>query len=228
MDTAIKAAKLSAFGGVALACLAVAWLGLQAGAAVEQASKDEQRIAFDLDTTVDTLNRPCPTPGHIDPCGTLADVAKTLNTVRGTFGQIEVAANHEDANLSTLDSQEQHIFADLHKTLAASNETLTALAQTARGASVTLNAADSTIARFEDVESGATASLNQFNRLIGDPAIPATIANAEAITANASRITKDAADEADKLAHPTKKVGFWGATDATLLYIHSHILPPLF
>jgi hypothetical protein len=64
-----------------------------------------------LNSTLLTVNSPC---GGGHPCGTLADVAKTLNTVRGTFGQIEVAANHENKNLTNLDAQEAQLFADTH------------------------------------------------------------------------------------------------------------------
>lgn len=68
-----------------------------------------------VNAAMKTINQPC---GDDKPCGTLADVAKTLNTVRGTFGQIEVAANHEDRNLTTLDVQEATLFADTHSTFA--------------------------------------------------------------------------------------------------------------
>src|SRR5665213_2755808 len=58
---------------------------------------------------LETVNRPC---GAGKPCGTLADVAQTLGTVRMTFGQVLIAANHEDRNLATLDAQELQLFAD--------------------------------------------------------------------------------------------------------------------
>lgn len=73
-----------------------------------------------LGGSLDAVNRAC-IPG---PCGTLADVAKTLNTVRGTFGQIEIAANHEDRNLSTLDAQENQLFEDFHGTATRANTSL--------------------------------------------------------------------------------------------------------
>jgi hypothetical protein len=57
--------------------------------------------------TVQLLHQPC-VPG---PCGLLSDGAKTLNTARLTMGQIEIAANHEDKNLGTLDQQEATIYA---------------------------------------------------------------------------------------------------------------------
>ena len=84
-------------------------------------------VLSSLNATVQIVNRPCGS-GH--PCGTLADVAKTLNTVRGTFGQIEIAANHENANLTTLDTQERTLFADLHTTLQTANTDLTGIGQT--------------------------------------------------------------------------------------------------
>jgi hypothetical protein len=73
-----------------------------------------------LGRTIDLVNAPC-VPG---PCGTIADVGKTLNTVRGTFGQIEIAANHENRNLGTLDLQEATLFSDFHGTATRANTSL--------------------------------------------------------------------------------------------------------
>jgi hypothetical protein len=80
----------------------------QLGGAIGDLSRDEAKLGASLDL----VNARC-VPG---PCGTIADVGKTLNTVRGTFGQIEVAANHEDRNLTTLDAQELQLFTDFHGT----------------------------------------------------------------------------------------------------------------
>ena len=59
--------------------------------------------------TLVSVNRGC-VPG---PCGTLADVSKTLNTARGTVGQVEIGANHWDRNLTTLDAQELELYTQL-------------------------------------------------------------------------------------------------------------------
>lgn len=67
-----------------------------------------------VNQTLDGINRLCGVPGK--PCGTLADVNRTLASVRGTVGQIEVAARHENRNLDTLDEQEKQVVADLHTT----------------------------------------------------------------------------------------------------------------
>lgn len=80
--------------------------------------------------TLDGVNRPCAVTASdegfvasrdgdkhpMKPCGTLADVNRTLASVRGTVGQIEVAARHENRNLDTLDEQEKQVVADLHTT----------------------------------------------------------------------------------------------------------------
>jgi ABC-type transporter Mla subunit MlaD len=85
--------------------------------------------------TLDAVNRPCAelrpvtatTGGFyqpLKPCGTLADLNRTLATVRGTFGQIEVAANHEDKNLTSLDAQEAQLYADTHASIKSFNSLL--------------------------------------------------------------------------------------------------------
>ena len=73
-----------------------------------------QKTVQIMDGTLLAVNRPC-VPG---PCGLLSDSAKTLNTVRGTFGQIEIAARHENKNLTTLDAQEAQLFSDTHQVLS--------------------------------------------------------------------------------------------------------------
>jgi hypothetical protein len=80
----------------------------QVGVAFTNAASSLQAVTNGANQTFGELNKPC-VPG---PCGTLADINKTLGTVRGTFGQIEIAANHEDKNLSTLDTQEATLFTD--------------------------------------------------------------------------------------------------------------------
>src|SRR5208282_2531660 len=47
------------------------------------------QAAAGLNATIQIVNRPC----GKQACGTLADIAKTLNTVRGTAGEIEIAAH---------------------------------------------------------------------------------------------------------------------------------------
>jgi hypothetical protein len=80
--------------------------------------------ASKLNAALDEINRDCDEAKTQKPCGTLADFAKMLKTFRGAAGQVEVAARHENENLSTLDTQEAQLFADTHGDLVALAKTL--------------------------------------------------------------------------------------------------------
>ncbi|MDE2107205.1 MAG: hypothetical protein KGL39_58955 [Patescibacteria group bacterium] len=129
---------LSAIGAALLILIGIwGWAGYQVGSLakdarpvvtaavplVENANKTISSLTGVLDqlqSAVAYLGRSCgekdPQKGLL-PCGTLADVAKTLNTIRGAFGQIEVAAIHENRNLTNLDAQEKQLFSDVHSSL---------------------------------------------------------------------------------------------------------------
>lgn len=79
-------------------------------------------VEKNLNNTILAVNSPC---GGSRPCGLLADSAKTLGTIRGTFGQIEVAANHEDRNLGKLDTQETQLFSQMSGILSGLSNTET-------------------------------------------------------------------------------------------------------
>lgn len=167
-------------------------------AAVAQDQLVEVGAAVDhLNGVLAEIERPC---GGGQPCGTLADVAKTLNTARLTMGQIEIAANHEDRNLATLDAQETALYADTHAALNG----------------------------LPPVEAQAASTLGDLDKLERDPQLTAILANGSSMTSSGARILKDGADEADKLAHPAKKkLTFWGGVWAGLEYVHK-LLPPIF
>src|SRR5664280_1731111 len=70
--------------------------------------------------TLDSVNRLCPGPKDpVKPCGVLADLNRTMATIRGVAGQVETAAMHENAQLSTIDAQEATLAADLHLAITA-------------------------------------------------------------------------------------------------------------
>lgn len=104
-------------------------VGKQATATLKQVGAQANRLGGVLDSTTETLgviNRDC--PGGLNPaksCGTLADLNRTLATVRGTFGQIEVAARHENRQLGTLDAQELQLYTDTHVAVTNLNGLLT-------------------------------------------------------------------------------------------------------
>jgi hypothetical protein len=121
-DTAIvtKAGKtLDSFSGVGpQIATTTKQVGDQASSTIAGVGETAQRVLSKTATTIDHINAPCP-PNDSDklhPCGLLADGAKTMNTLRHTIGQVEIAANHEDANLGKYDAQETQLYGDLHTT----------------------------------------------------------------------------------------------------------------
>ncbi|HEY5054673.1 MAG TPA: hypothetical protein VII58_00845 [Acidobacteriaceae bacterium] len=81
---------------------------------------DTAKLGVAIDLTSHRLNDLCPGAKTADaalhPCGTLADLNRTLATFRGVGGEVEKAAIHENKNLTTLDTQEAALFADFHGT----------------------------------------------------------------------------------------------------------------
>ena len=74
---------------------------------------------------------PCtPEKGHIytvdedKPCGTLADFARTLHTIRGFAGTLEFAGRHLDKSLNTYDKQEADLTKNTNSMLANVNSTV--------------------------------------------------------------------------------------------------------
>jgi len=177
--------------------------------------------------TLDSVNRQCGVSEK--PCGTLADINKTLGTIRGTFGQIEIAANHEDKNLYTLDSQETQIFKDSHQLIINGNTSLFALTSTLN----TFNNAEKNLPALFNVTTGTITDLDgavkRINNKLDDSRFESITTHLDNISAHVDGMTADTQYKMHQLFHPDKvKLTFWSGTDATLMYIHSHILPPLF
>ncbi len=78
-------------------------------------------VASGLQKTEALINAPC-VPG---PCGTVGDVAKTLNTSRLAIGQVEIAANSFDKNQTRFYQQEDQLYADADQSFNHFNSLLT-------------------------------------------------------------------------------------------------------
>jgi hypothetical protein len=132
--------------------------------------------AAGVNTALYKINTPC-VPG---PCGLLADTAKTLNTVRGTFGEVEIAARHEDKNLGVLDSQETQLFQDTHLVLTGLSSETTELHQ-------------------------ATTDLDSF---ITSPDLNRTVHNFDTVTYNLGQTTGDFQTKFHQFLFPPPCKGF--------------------
>lgn len=158
-------------------------------------------ILSELTLTLKEINRPCSGNSNINPCGTIADLHKTLGTVRGTFGQIEIAANHESKNLTKLDSQEEILFNDTHKTLLSSNDTLISLTNT-------LNTINDSSKEIKPLLLSTTNTMDEFGRVINktntkldDPTIGSILTNIDSTTKHIDSIS----EKIDR----NKKISIW-------------------
>lgn len=183
-------------------------------------------LAWDIDALVNSTNA---TLAHINGnTGTIAMLDEDLGAAKSAVIHADLIARHEQQQLTTLDAQERQVFADLHATMSATDATLASLQETSHSATTTLATANATISGLRPLESAAASAVSHLDSVIADPAIPDTLGNTAKITSDAARITKDAADEADKLAHPPKvKLGFWAGVWAAAKYVHQ-FEPPLF
>lgn len=78
-------------------------------------------VAAGLQKTEALINAPC-VPG---PCGTVADIGKTLNTGRLAIGQFEIAANSFDKNQTNFYKQEDQLYTDTDQAFNHFNTLLT-------------------------------------------------------------------------------------------------------
>ena len=219
MTRILIGAKILAFASLAflLISLGIGVNGARRGATALTAKAAStldgiNAASVNLNATLVEVNRPC---GGGKPCGTLADVAKTLGTLRGTAGQIEIAANHEDERIGILDAQEDALFADAHGTLGSANMALLRF-------STAMDTADKTIAGLQPVEAQATTTIASVDRLM--PNLAKTTANVTAMTDSGKSILADGAYETHKLTHPKKKTGFW----VGFWFVVEQLKPPIF
>lgn len=197
----------------------------------------------DLAPTLQAINRPCPGKGekHPAPCGTLADVNRTLASIRGTFGQIELAANHENANLTALDMQERQLAQDAHQTLQqaagaiggvqaavttanAQMEYVGPLLESLRASS---DAVPPTLAAVQGMAVQGGAAFGSLRDLAADQHIREMVAHFDGMSASGDKMLADAQWKTHQLLHPDKvKLGFWGATWAGIKAV-KQLEPPI-
>jgi hypothetical protein len=169
--------------------------------------------AHSFQATLEAVNRPC-VAGR--PCGTLADVNRTLASIRGTFGQVELAAKHENAQLTTLDGQERTLFSDLHGVLRDARETIRGAQGLTQVASGTLGATQDTLKSSQVALVSLRASLDASKGLIDalhrradDQRIDDTLTHLDATSAHVDGATGDVQAVFDRVAHPPPCRGRW-------------------
>jgi hypothetical protein len=146
------------------------------GPVLDNLASTETKLGDAVDLTSHHVNDLCPPASAVDaaihPCGSLADLNKTLATLRGTSGQVESALlvfNKHEADLFT---QESTAYSHMDK------------------------------------------SVLDFDALVSDPDLKATIRGGAATASNVAAITSDGRVWLHQQLFPTKKKGIADAFDA--------------
>ena len=164
----------------------------------------------DLAPTLNAINRPCPIPGKTGaPCGTLADLNRTLATVRGAVGTVETAGRHYDKQLSTLDKQEAILFKDIHGTATDARSAIADVRTTVN----TANSALGHVAAVLDGTKTALASVQNdtdaIHTRLTDPRVDNLMDSFNSTGRNVAGMTASGAgilDDGHKLADHYEKI----------------------
>ena len=166
-----------------------------------------------LTDTLTAINRPC---GAGRACGTLADLGKTLGTIRLTAGQLEIAANHEDKRIAVLDTQETELAEDAHRialktgtAVDSLNGTILAAGETVRGLQPVETELSETIAASRLTVAGINETLPDVQRTAQE--LAATSANVTETTQHLSATTADVQQAVHGYLHPTWAKKIWSA-----------------
>ena len=208
----LDVAKTIAAGAITLAALSLAWTSYRVGVLVGTTPNGAT-----LQSTLDKVNAPCaPVAGQIysvdsnKPCGTLADINTTLRTVRGTFGTVEKAGRHYDQQLAKYDAQEAQLFKELHSTIIDFHGTAIAATDSLSAAAETMRVGGRVIGGVQPLLTQGVVTLQDLDKQITNPAIPATLNNIQDITKESAGIMVDTHKMTDHLeqhidAPPAKK-----------------------
>jgi len=207
--------------GIAFLCVS-GWQVWRAGKTLDAVNGAIQGV----DSTIANLNRPCKGKAGPDACGTLAQINKTDIDI----GEAVITMQRQVAQTGKLTAAAA---TTLQTTANRASDAHTALTGTAKAATETLHGASLDLETLNDsiqatkplIEAG-TITVKHYGAMA--PALSATADNVKRMTADGARITKDAADEADKLTHPPKKkLGFWGGFWVGMQYVHK-MMPSIF
>jgi len=225
MDTALKVVKMIALLSVAFVCSVVGYEALQVRPVVTQLSMTLQKADGEIDdlhatnllvnSTVVSVNTAAASANAL-----LLSAKKTVDTVNQKQGILTMVYKDLNDFRTSLDIfnrtaiDEQHyleveqpgITAQMRSTLGHADELIQSGTKIVSDADTTMPLLKASLTSLDDATAAAV------------PAIKSV-----------AKIAQDGADETHRLVHPDKKkLTFWSALDGGTLWVHSHLLPPLF
>lgn len=207
MTRAIQIAHLVLLLAIVLTIGAVGWRAWRLADAVTGLVAHANATVNQVNQTLETVNRPC---GTRNPCGTLAEVAKTTLAARSTLTHLDMAAAHENRNLTVLDGQERQLFDDAHTTLQNASRMTVA-------ASAAIQTTNDSVKWIQPLLEETTATVAGYRKLT--PEIAETTANLNRTTANLAAATGDFKTKFHELLYPPKCRTKWCEVKKSWPYI---------
>lgn len=207
----------------------LALLLLQMSSAIVKLGRDESRIAIEVESALDTVNRK-QSPGIAG--GTLVEVGELLRRTTDletradkTLHDADQVSMGEAKMLPVWNAQFTQTLKNVDAAVATVNNSTTELTQAAlpvlNTANTTLATTNEAVAHLDALATGPEIK----DSLKYIAASSASIADG---TKQADAILQDAREEVDKLTHPPKKkLTFWGAVLTTVEVVHK-FEPPIF
>jgi hypothetical protein len=232
MARALQIGKLCVYGFTCIFLLTCTLFVLQGREVLTSQEKGLTSVISGANTALETVNRPCGTPGHIQPCGTLAEVDLALVHARNIETSTDIlisnankASSMEVAMLPEWNRQFTTTFSDLDATAKATTGTAIqatdSLKQITGSIVPVLNDTDTTVKHADGLVTSPDVAQSLFYWNQTSASVADTMKHVDATAG-------DVQFEADKLAHPPKKkLGFWGAILAGGDAVR-HFMPPLF
>ena len=124
--------------------------------------------------------------------GAITETDKLLMALKSTTVHIDMAARHENANLTTLDGQEATLFSDVHGTMTEARGTLKAGAGTLTAATEDLQTMKPTLAASTYALKGFGALVDHADSLVTSPHVQDMLASGDVILGNSAAMTTDA------------------------------------
>ncbi len=199
LNAILKAVALTVYIAVGVAAFL---LVLKAGDSIAGISG----VVGQANTALATVNRSCGSVGKVQPCGTLAEVDKTLTHISDLTVQTQIAVKHADQVSLTEQAMLPVWNREISDTLGGVNRTVDtangSLATLTVGASGVLQTANTTLGAAQPLMGRATLFVSHADDLVVQ-AKP-IVANTAEITRQGAIIAKDAKVEEQKYVYPPK------------------------
>jgi hypothetical protein len=228
----LAALGLSVWGGFGLTRIAYTMLEKSANTAQEG-----KRPIDGLTATLAALNAPCRDFQGDYICGPIPQLAQTEKNIgilaARSAQQVQQTATlvtATAANLNTVGDSVKQLAGSLSGTATAATGTLTAATGTFGALTVDAQAVKPSLDAFPPLIASYTAVGDNVNGFIKEnsPVVHRIAVHVAGMSASGDLMLSDAQWKEHQLLHPDKvKLGFWSATDATFLWLHSRVIPPI-